>query len=493
MRALVLADRLGAELAPLTDKLPVPLLPVAGKELLTYRIEELVAAGVRDLVVVVSSRGEQASATSLGDGQRWGASIRYVLSRGEEAPSALWLRLHLADVQAVLVLRGDILSSPTTGAFLDAANSKTGAWAFCGDGGDPRGGTLLLRPGCQGAECLLDCLRWDEPSPFPPEGGCGVDCGALNCLDDLAAFHRANLDLVAGRFPRLGVGGRSLALGLYADRRAKVSPKSLKQGVAYVGANSSVHPEAELLGEVVIGAEVVVDRAATVRNSVILPRTYLGELVEVGDAVVSGKHLIRVDTGVRLEIGEAFLLGPLGDTGERARVCVWDRLAGLLLLVLSLPLWPVAAAAAALSGGGSWMGSSELVGNRAPRAPGAAGSRVSAGRGFVSRHWNTTIPVLRHLPALLAVIRGDLRLVGVAPLTPEDAATRTEDWQFVRDQAPAGLLGPTQLQLTADAPLDERLLSDAFYARQMSWIKDLGYFALGVKGLFSGEAWHRER
>jgi len=32
MRALVFADRLGAELEPLTEKLSVPLLPVGGKE-----------------------------------------------------------------------------------------------------------------------------------------------------------------------------------------------------------------------------------------------------------------------------------------------------------------------------------------------------------------------------------------------------------------------------------------------------------------------------
>ena len=486
MRALVFADRLGAELEPLTEKLAVPLLPVAGKELLVYTIEELVGAGVRDLVVVASSRSEQSGASVLGDGQRWGASIRYVLSRGEEPPSAVWPRLNLVDAEAVLVLRGDVLRSPKTREFLDQAQSKTGTSVFCAVGKDPRGALFLLRPGCPEPGELIDSLRWDKPKPLPTEGGCFVADASLDCIEDLPAFHRTNLDLVAGRFPGLGVAGRSVALGLYAGRRATVSPKSLKKGVAYVGANSRIHPEAELLGEVVIGDDVVVDRAATVRDSVILPRTYVGELVEVGNAIVASNHLIRVDTGAILKISEAFLLGNLGTTAERPRVSRWDRLTGGLLLVLSLPLWPIAAAAAALSGGGALMASHEFVGNRSPRPVGDA-----VANGSIAKHWNTDIPVLRNLPGLLAVIRGDLRLVGVSPLTPEQSAARTEDWEMVRDQAPVGLLGPTQLNLKEDSPLEERLLSDAFYAREQSWRKDMGYLLSGLKMLFSGESWRR--
>jgi len=486
MRALVFADRIGAELEPLTEKLAVPLLPVTGKELLVYTIEELVGAGIRDLVVVASAHGEQTSASTLGDGQRWGANIRYALSRGEEPPSAVWRRLNLEDAEAVLVLRGDVLRSPKTREFLDQAQSKTGTSAFCSVGEDPRGSLFLVRPGCPEPGDLVDSLRWDKPTPLPTEGGCVVADSSLNCLVDLPAFHRANLDLLAGRLPGLGVAGRSVALGLYAGRRATVSPKTLKKGVAYVGANSRIHPEAELLGEVVIGDDVVVDRAATVRDSVIFPRTYVGELVEVGNAIVASNHLIRVDTGAMLKISEAFLLGNLGAAEGRASISPWDRLGGSLLLVLSLPLWPVAAAAAALSGEGPLLASRELVGNRSLLSGGD-----DASRGFMAKHWNTAIPVLRNLPRLLAVIRGDLRLVGVSPLTPEESAARTEDWQMVRDQAPVGLLGPTQLNLTEHAPLEERLLSDAFYAREQSWTKNAQYVLSGLKMLFSGDGWRR--
>jgi NDP-sugar pyrophosphorylase family protein len=80
MRALVFADRQGVELAPLTENLPVALLPVAGKEVLVHCIEDLVGAGIRELVLVVSAHADRIEA-ALGDGRRWGAHFRFILSR----------------------------------------------------------------------------------------------------------------------------------------------------------------------------------------------------------------------------------------------------------------------------------------------------------------------------------------------------------------------------------------------------------------------------
>ena len=75
------------------------------------------------------------------------------------------------------------------------------------------------------------------------------------------------------------------------------------------------------------------------------------------------------------------------------------------------------------------------------------------------------------------------------PLTPEQVDDRLEEWEQVGDQAPAGLIGPTQLTLPADAPREERLLSDAFYARQRSTTRDLRYLLQGLGALFTRRAW----
>jgi len=47
MKAMLLAAGLGTRLRPLTETLPKPLLALAGKPMIEYHIEKLVAAGVR--------------------------------------------------------------------------------------------------------------------------------------------------------------------------------------------------------------------------------------------------------------------------------------------------------------------------------------------------------------------------------------------------------------------------------------------------------------
>ncbi len=76
MKAMIMAAGLGKRLRPLTLTMPKPLVPVLGKPLIVYHIENLAKAGFRDIVINYSWLGEQLPA-SLGNGARWGVSLSY--------------------------------------------------------------------------------------------------------------------------------------------------------------------------------------------------------------------------------------------------------------------------------------------------------------------------------------------------------------------------------------------------------------------------------
>jgi lipopolysaccharide/colanic/teichoic acid biosynthesis glycosyltransferase len=77
------------------------------------------------------------------------------------------------------------------------------------------------------------------------------------------------------------------------------------------------------------------------------------------------------------------------------------------------------------------------------------------------------------LPELLNVVKGDLRLVGVKPLSSEEINEITEDWQRQRHDYNPGFTGLWYLQTLPKSSLDDILIADAYYVAVRSWREDL--------------------
>ena len=111
MKAMILAAGRGERLRPLTDRLPKPLLPVAGRPLIEYTIEALVAAGVCEIIINLAWLGELIE-KALGDGRRFGAVIRYSHEGqvGLETAGGIVHALGLLGDEPFLVVNGDIVT-----------------------------------------------------------------------------------------------------------------------------------------------------------------------------------------------------------------------------------------------------------------------------------------------------------------------------------------------------------------------------------------------
>ena len=76
MKVMLLAAGRGERMRPLTDQIPKPLLPVAGKPLVAWHLERLARAGFREIVINVSWLGDQII-EALGDGSGYGVQISW--------------------------------------------------------------------------------------------------------------------------------------------------------------------------------------------------------------------------------------------------------------------------------------------------------------------------------------------------------------------------------------------------------------------------------
>ena len=112
MYALILAGGKGERLRPLTDTLPKPMAPVAGRPILEHQIEWLTGAGVNSVVFLAGYRWD-AIRIHFGDGTRHGVRASYSVESsplGRGGAIKLGYPLAVGDDEPVVVLNGDIIT-----------------------------------------------------------------------------------------------------------------------------------------------------------------------------------------------------------------------------------------------------------------------------------------------------------------------------------------------------------------------------------------------
>lgn len=149
MHAIILAAGEGSRLRPFTADKPKPMIRVGNKPIVQHALEALVANGVRDVTVVLGYQRAKVQ-SHLGDGQRWGARIRYAF-QDVLAGTAAALALAPPPDGPFLVLGGDnLVDAAAIKSLLGAPGS--GPALVVDRAADPRRyGVVTLRNGQVGA------------------------------------------------------------------------------------------------------------------------------------------------------------------------------------------------------------------------------------------------------------------------------------------------------------------------------------------------------
>lgn len=93
MKGIILAGGSGTRLFPLTKGVNKHLLPIGNKPMISYPLEKLKNAGIKDILIITGPKDLTAFALSLGDGSETGVNLHF---RVQQHPGGIAQALNLA-------------------------------------------------------------------------------------------------------------------------------------------------------------------------------------------------------------------------------------------------------------------------------------------------------------------------------------------------------------------------------------------------------------
>ena len=425
---------------------PWPLLPIGNRPWMEYWIEWCVLQEFRSLHVVLGD-GAYEIEDYLGDGSRWGVTIRYHFLRDGQEPVSflrrspdMWRDGLLFVCRPVFPRRlNDIPPASLSAATYTARRGADLEVFFSRD-------AIAIDALIAGAT--------PEAPPFSP------DVLSLAAIDSLQAYFDLNMAMVEGEIGRYLTPGYQrddcayLGYNVQYPATARLVPPLMIGNDVRLRSLCTIGPRA------VLGSRVIVDRQAEVTDSIVLDGTYLGAGIELKGRIVAGHRLIDPSDGTAIDLADTQLLAPLreaGARGEKGRRLA-HRLFALLLFVVVAPPAILSLALGFLFGGR--FGRRSILGVRGP----CVIEEWRPGRftpNFITRF------SFHEWTLLLRVVRGQLWLSGQLPVRP-DEEEEARRWPTYRP----GLFSYADLRPNRGDPMLRRIEA-AYYAHHRGWGEDL--------------------
>lgn len=497
MKAVILATNTSQNLQPLTDSLPDPLVPLVGRPIIVYTLELLARAGLQDVVVCLHNNAGNIEST-LGTGRRWGLNLEYSLHRDS-----------LGDAGAIGWARGllnePFLLIPGNGFFdlniddIQQSHSKSGAHLTILDHMSGYTGCYMLNP--EVVDLIPARKAFDIQTQLIPkirqegfavnryvhDGYVNKIC-SFKALQDTQQIYMQSAISDSDKEPEVKIqyptiSGNRFGESVWAGKNNIIHPTVRIFPPVVIGNNCQIGREVELGPYTVVGSNSIIDDEASIRHSTIVDKTYIGKLVNVEDKLVTKSLMIDFPTSHSTYITDSFLIGEAAPSSvNNGFRFLLDRAFAAILILLLFPVLVILGLCSLLGTGRvfNYVNRIGVPPYKAVYERSVSPSQLRLNHFSVrNKDQNLTFLTkwifrsgLHRLSELINVMQGNLSLVGVKPLSQEEAGQISEEWQYQRYGYSAGFTGLWYTEQDDVSLWDSTIIYDVYYVAMRNLNED---------------------
>lgn len=286
--------------------------------------------------------------------------------------------------------------------------------------------------------------------------------------------------------------GKETLSGVRIGWNASVHGTAVLTAPVSIGENARIGRGVRLGPNVAVGRDCILDADSVVRNSVVLPGTYVGRSLEISDSLVDRQRIVNTRLEAEFTVPDDLLMGnaslpKAGDLLYRMA----ERVVSAMLLLLGAPVLLLVAIYLRVTRTGPVFLRRDIV--RTPMAVSSGGRSLVPMWTFHRRYGETRFAsrtggfsdlLFRVLPGLLSVVRGHLSLVGVEPRTPGVVADLPGDWKVLYRKTRAGLITEAEVAFGPSPDHEELFSAEAYYSVTRTIRRDLALVLGYLRSVF---------